>query len=92
LAAAGQIRYVDFHGKDQGVALVRFSSSEGAKTAQAEINSKKLKIGDGDLTARILEGEEEKKYWAEKVTPFTTGKKKSGPRGHFGGNKRPRKE
>jgi len=70
---------------------VRFSSMEGAKTALDEINAKKLKIGDGDLQARILEGEEEKKYWAEKVTPFTTAKK-GGPRGHFGSNKRHRKE
>jgi len=91
LSAAGQIRYVDFHGKDQGIAFVRFSAADSAKTALEEVNSKKIKIGDADLQARILEGEEEKKYWAEKVTPYTTAKK-GGPRGHFGGNKRARKE
>lgn len=46
---------------------------------------------EGDLAGRILEGEEEKKYWAEKVTPFTTAKAKQGNRSH-GSFKRHRKE
>jgi len=86
LSAAGQVRYVDFHGKDQGIALVRFTTADGAKTAQADVSSKKMKIGDADIVARILEGDEEKKYWAEKVTPFTTAKGKGG-KGGKGGNR-----
>ncbi len=99
VAAAGPVRYVDFHGKDQGVAFVRFQSAEVAKVALEDINSKKMKIAEADTTARILEGDEEKKYWAEKVTPYTTAKKGSfrggsgrGGRGNYGSNKRGRRE
>jgi len=88
ISVAGQVRYVDFHGKDQGIALVRFTTADGATTAQSDIASKKIKIGDADVVARILEGDEEKKYWAEKVTPYTTAKEKPGNR--F--NKKHRKE
>jgi cytoskeletal protein CcmA (bactofilin family) len=75
------VRYVDFHGKDAGIALVRFTSPDGAKTALGDVTSKKIKIAEGaEIAGRILEGDEEKKYWAEKVTPFTTAKPKFGGR------------
>jgi len=89
-SVAGGVRYVDFFAKAAGVAIVRFKDAEGAKAGLVMVNEKKVTVGGAHPTAaRILEGEEEKKYWAEKVTPFTTEKpKKGGNRGHPGPNKR----
>lgn len=62
---------MDFYAKDEQKALVRFTEATSAAAALAGIQKGEVKIGEKVVTqAKLLEGEEDTKYWAEKVTPF----------------------
>jgi hypothetical protein len=47
---------VDFHGKKDGIAFIRFATADGAKNAVAEVEAKKIKFDGDGVTVRILEG------------------------------------
>jgi len=67
-AKFGKVRYVDCS-KEKQSAIVRFYEPEPSKIALAEIAEKKLEIQGNVIEGRLLEGEEEKKYWDEQVIP-----------------------
>jgi len=80
-AKFGKVRYVDF--KNDQSAIVRFYDPEPAKIAVLEIAEKKSEIRGNVIEGRLLEGEEEKKYWDEEILPHM--QRESSKRGRGGG-------
>jgi len=80
----GRVRYADFHNPGSGKAFIRFLEAESAKSGLAAVTDKTLTLGDAALAARILEGDEEKKYWDEKIKPFQAANRNGGRGGGRG--------
>jgi len=90
-AKFGKVRYVDFN-KEKNNAIIRFFDPEPSKIAVAEMAEKKLEFGGNVIEGKLLEGEEEKKYWDEQILPRISssrggrgGKRGKGERGGKGG-------
>jgi len=80
-AKFGKVRYVDFN-KEKNNAIIRFFDPEPSKIAVAEMAEKKLEFGGNVIEGKLVEGEEEKKYWDEQILPRI-----SGSRGGRGGRR-----
>jgi len=68
----GKVRYAEFYKPETKMANIRFCEPEATAAALAEVSEKKMIIGESVLEARLLEGEEEEKFWNEKIIPYLT--------------------
>jgi len=68
----GKVAYLDMQENGEGYA--RFTTPEEAKSAVTKIIEQKLQIGGKEVSARIVDGEEEQKYW-EKILAISEKKK-----------------
>jgi len=88
-AKFGKVRYVDFN-KEKNNAIIRFFDPEGPEIAVTEMAEKKLEFGGNVIEGKLLEGEEEKKYWDEQILPRISSSRggrggKRGGKGERGG-------
>jgi hypothetical protein len=86
-ARFGQVQYVDTEKLSENQILVRFLQASATTAAFEEISAKKMEIKGNILDARQITGEEEEKYWKDKILPGL-GKKNTARGG--GKNKRKR--
>jgi len=70
----GKVRYVDAYEKERQLAFVRFSEKASATAAAAAVGKGEVKLNGTALKGALLTGDEDKKYWADKVTPFVNNK------------------
>jgi len=68
-AKFGKVRHSDFSKPNEQKAIIRFFEAEHAKIAIDEMAEKKLEIRGNVIEGRLLEGEEEQKYWNEQIIP-----------------------
>jgi len=76
--------------KKKNNAIIRFFDPEPSKIAVAEMAEKKLEFGGNVIEGKLLEGEEEKKYWDEQILPRISSSRggrggKRGGKGERGG-------
>jgi len=94
-AKFGKVRYVDFN-RDKNNAIIRFYDPEPPKIAVVEIAEKKMEILGNVIEGKLLEGEEEKKYWDEQIIPrISSGNQRGrgrGKRGGYGGRSAKRRK
>jgi uncharacterized membrane protein YgcG len=95
LGAFGKLSFVEYKPGDV-TAYARFDTAEDAKNAIEKLNGDKVEIGGQQVTATLVEGDDEKKYW-EKIRGGNKGGKGGrggkggkGGRGGKGGGKRRR--
>jgi RNA recognition motif-containing protein len=91
-ARFGQVQYVDTEKLSENQCLIRFLQASATTAAYEEISAKKMEIKGNILEARLITGDEEDKYWKEKIMPGLLSKSnKNSNRGRGGGkNKRKR--
>lgn len=69
----GNVKFVDTNStNEEKVGYVRFSDVESCQNAMKSIEAKEFKYKETPIEATLLEGEDEEKYWSEKVLSSTT--------------------
>jgi len=63
----GTVRFADFSKPETLTAIVRFDSPDHVQIALIEIGEKKLSIQSNVIEGRLIEGEEEEKYWKDNI-------------------------
>lgn len=83
-----KVKWVDYS-KGEPEAFLRFVEADKAKMALEAVqagNDGKVTLMGADLTVRVLEGEEEEKFWKDTISKLVEAKKNKNSRGR-GGNR-----
>lgn len=80
----GNVKYVEYE-EGKAEAFVRVADAESGEAIKTAADAGDVKVGESKLTAKILEGEEEKTYWDKIISASGSGSNKRGRGGRGGG-------
>lgn len=93
----GNVKYVEYNEGDVA-AFIRVADVESSEAIKKAVDNGDIKLGEGKITATVLEGAAEEEYWSKIISASNQGNKRGGGgrgggrggRGGRGGNKKRR--